>query len=133
MFPSLLGGASTIATDTAQIILMDGDLAKIESLFEISRAFEKNMQSNFLNSMIPGVITLTGVFTMHMGVVRALAVYFTSEIIALTNCMMPMISDELSEDAVSWKVKDDTENAPVEMMCDTIKSESGSEVVPDRA
>ncbi len=92
-----LSGASTVATDTAQIILMDGDLARIESLFEISKAFEKNMQANFINSMIPGVITLTGVFMFHMGLIGALTVYFTSEILALTNCMLPLIKDEISE------------------------------------
>ena len=110
-----LSGASTVATDTAQIILMDGDLARIESLFEISKAFEKNMQANFLNSMIPWVITLTGVFTLHMGVVGALVVYFTSEVIALTNCMMPLIKDELSEDAESWKVNDEEGDDTLEM------------------
>jgi len=124
-----LSGASTVATDTAQIILMDGDLARVESLFEISRAFEKNMQANYLNSMIPGVITLTGVFLFHMGLVGALIVYFTSEIIALTNCMMPLIKDEMSEDAATWKVKDDAECDPVEMVCDPVESEPEPELV----
>jgi len=129
-----LSGASTVATDTAQIILMDGDLARIESLFEISKAFEKNMQANYLNSMIPGVITLSGVFLLHMGVVGALAVYFTSEIIALTNCMMPLIKDEMSEDAAAWKAKDNTEdNDPTEIVYAPDKGESGSELISDRA
>ncbi len=125
-----LSGASTVATDTAQIILMDGDLARIESLFEISKAFEKNMQANYLNSMIPGVITLTGVFTLHMGLVGALLVYYTSEVFALTNCMMPLIKDEMSEDAATWKVNDDTGSDPVETVCDPVESEP--ELVQDR-
>lgn len=127
-----LSGASTVATDTAQIILMDGDLARIESLFEISKAFEKNMQTNFLNSMIPGVITLTGVFTLHMGVVGALIIYFTSEIFALANCMMPLIKDELSEDEATRKVNDDAGDDPVEAVCDPVESEPGPELVSYR-
>lgn len=127
-----LSGASTVATDTAQIILMDGDLARIESLFEISRAFEKNMQTNFLNSMIPGVITLTGVFMFHMGVVGALIVYFTSEILALMNCMVPLIKDEMSEDAAAWKVKDEIGYEPAETVCIPAESEPESGIVPDR-
>lgn len=127
-----LSGSSTVATDTAQVILMDGDLARIESLFEISKAFEKNMQANYLNSMIPGVITLTGVFMLHMGLVGALLVYYTSEIFALTNCMMPLIKDEMSEDAATWKVNDDTGDDPVETVCDPIESEPEPELVPDR-
>ncbi len=124
-----LSGASTVATDTAQVILMDGDLARIESLFEISRAFEKNMQANYLNSMIPGVITLSGVFLLHMGLVGALLVYYTSEIFALTNCMMPLIKDEMSEDAATWKVNNDIATA-VETACEPVESEP--EPVPDR-
>ena len=124
-----LCGSSTVATDTAQVILMDGGLARVESLFEISKAFEKNMKVNFRNSMIPGVITLTGVFTLHMGVVGALLVYFTSEALALTNCMMPLIKDEMAEDDeddVSWKIKDVREDEPVDMMAEYILK-SGTE------
>jgi len=129
-----LSGASTVATDTAQIILMDGDLARIESLLEISKAFEKNMKSNYLNSMIPGVITLTGVFLFHMSLVGALIVYFTSEAFSLTNCMMPLIKDEMSEDAAPWKIKDDTAKEPVDMTLSYLNdSEPEPEAVPDRA
>ena len=128
-----LSGASTVATDTAQVILMDGDLARIESLFEISKEFEKNMQANYLNSMIPGVITLTGVFLFHMGLIGALIVYFTSEALALTNCMMPLIKDEMSEDEASWKIKDDTAKEPVDMtQLYLSKSEPEPELVLDR-
>ncbi len=127
-----LSGASTVATDTAQVILMDGDLAKIESLFEISKAFEKNMQTNYLNSMIPGVITLTGVFALHMGVVGALIVYFTSEIFALTNCMMPLIKDEMSEDAEAWKAKGDGNDLVEIAACDLIESKLEPEVALEK-
>ena len=95
-----LSGASTVATDTAQIVLMDGDLARIESLFEISTAFEANMRANFTLSMVPGVIILSGVFVFNMGLVGALLIYFSSEALALMNCMMPLVKDELSDDKV---------------------------------
>ena len=140
-----LSGASSVATDTAQVILMDGDLAKIESLFEISKAFEKNMQANYRNSMIPGVITLSGVFFLHMGLLGALAIYLTSEVLSLMSCMMPLIKDEMSEDEVTWKLKDETLKEPVDMTLRylenesevdadaEIESKSSSEVVTDIA
>ena len=126
-----LSGASTVAMDTAQIILMDGDLARIESLFEIAKAFEKNMKTNYMLSMVPGVITLSGVFLLHMGVVGALLVYFTSEIVALANCMAPLIKDEISEDTATWKVKDDSGDDPAESVRGHV--ENKPVVVPDRA
>jgi len=126
-----LSGASNVATDTAQVILMDGDLARIESLFEISKAFEKNMQANYRNSMIPGVITLSGVFFLHMGLIGALTIYFTSEVLSLMNCMMPLIKDEMSEEETTWKLKDETVKEPVDMTLKYLENKSGSDAELD--
>lgn len=127
-----LSGASNVAMDTAQVILMDGDLARIESLFEISREFEKNMQTNYMLSMVPGTIILGGVFVFHMGVVGALTIYFTSELIALANCMLPLIKDEMSEDAASWKVKHDKQDDPAEQISTQQENKPEPEAIPDR-
>ncbi len=92
-----LRGASSVATDTAQIILMDRDLRKLKSIFEISRFFEANMRTNYLTSMIPGVITLAGVFFFHMGVIGSLVVYYSSKMVGLTNAMLPLVKHENTE------------------------------------
>jgi len=89
-----LRGASSVATDTAQIILMDGDLKKLKSLFEISRFFETNMRNNYLSSIIPGVITLTGVFLFNMGLAGGMLVYFSAKMVGLTNTMLPLIKHQ---------------------------------------
>jgi len=89
-----LRGASSVATDTAQIILMNRDLKKLKSVFEISRFFESNMRTNYLTSMIPGVITLAGVFFFHMGVVGGLVVYYSAKTLGLTNAMLPLVKHE---------------------------------------
>jgi len=92
-----LSGASTAATDTAQIILMDGDLQKLKTLFEISQSFEANMHTNYLTSTIPGVISLGGVFLFNMGVVGGLTIYFTAKMVGLANSMLPLIEYENNE------------------------------------
>jgi Cu2+-exporting ATPase len=92
-----LRGASSVATDTAQIILMNRDLKKLKSIFEISRFFESNMRTNYLTSMIPGVITLSGVFFFHMGVVGGLVVYYSAKTLGLTNAMLPLVKHENTE------------------------------------
>ena len=89
-----LRGASSVATDTAQIILMDGDLKKLKSLFEISRFFEANMRTNYLTSIIPGAITLAGVFLFNMGLAGSMLVYFSSKMLGLTNAMLPLVKHE---------------------------------------
>lgn len=89
-----LRGASSVATDTAQIILMDGDLKKLKSLFEISRFFEANMRTNYLTSIIPGAITLAGVFLFNMGLAGGMLVYFSAKMVGLTNAMLPLLKHE---------------------------------------
>lgn len=86
-----LRGASTVATDTAQIVLMDGDLTKLKTLFKISKSFENNMRTNYLNSMIPGALTLGGVFLFGMGIAGGMGIYFTAKLVGLANTMLPLV------------------------------------------
>ncbi|MGB5736155.1 MAG: HAD-IC family P-type ATPase, partial [Thiohalocapsa sp.] len=92
-----LKGASTAATDTAQVILMDGNLEKLENLFEISKDFEAGMRGNYLNSVVPGVITLGGVFLFHFGLAGSMVVYFSSKLYGLMHCMLPLVRVEMQE------------------------------------
>lgn len=89
-----LCGASSVATDTAQIILMEGNLKKLKSLFEISKFFEANMRTNYLTSIIPGAITLAGVFLFNMGLAGGMLVYFSAKMVGLTNAMLPLVKHE---------------------------------------
>jgi len=100
-----LSGASTIATDTAQIVLMDGDLNKLKNLFEISKSFEKSMKNNFLASMIPGVITLSGVYFFKMRLAGSLVVYFGSKMVGLTSAMLPLVKHEADDDLMIEREK----------------------------
>ena len=62
-----LQGASTIATDTAQIILMDKSLKQLTHLFDISDYLRDNLNVGFLTTIVPGVITIGGVFFLSFG------------------------------------------------------------------
>ncbi len=95
-----LRGASTVATDTAQIILMDGNLEKLKSLLQISHSFEANMRNNYLASIVPGIITMTGVFFFQMGLAGSLVVYFSSKIVGLANTMLPLAKQATNKTAV---------------------------------
>jgi len=86
-----LRGASTAATDTAQIILMDGNLNKLKPLFEIAQAFESNMRTNYWLAIVPGVTCLGGLFFFHLGVVGGMATYYTGKVVGLGNTMLPLL------------------------------------------
>lgn len=86
-----LRGASTVATDTAQIVLMDGSLTKLSQLFEIAADFEANMKRNLITSIIPGVICLGGVFFLNFGLYSGFLLYNLGFAAGLTNAMLPAL------------------------------------------
>jgi Cu2+-exporting ATPase len=94
-----LRGASTAATDTAQIILMDGQLNKLKPLFEIAHAFESNMRTNYWLAIAPGVTCLGGLFFFHLGVVGGIATYYTGKVVGLGNTMLPLLEYAENDEA----------------------------------
>jgi heavy metal translocating P-type ATPase len=84
-----LRGASTVATDTAAIILMDSHLNQLDHLFEIAKEFNTNMKNNLNFSIIPGFLCWGGVFFLHFGIVSTVLVYDASLLIGVWNAMSP--------------------------------------------
>jgi len=70
-----LGGASTIAIDTAQIILMDSNLDKLIKLFDLSENLEENFKKSVLWDVVPNAVCIGGAFFFHLGIYGALAIY----------------------------------------------------------
>jgi Cu2+-exporting ATPase len=70
-----LNSASSIAADTAQIVLMDDSLQQFPKLFELSESLEKNFKKSLLWDVIPNMINIGGAFFFHLGVYGALGIY----------------------------------------------------------
>ena len=66
-----LSGATTIATDAAQIVLMEQGLARLPELLALSRQFDRTMHQGFWSTMIPGMVCVGGVFFLHFGIVAS--------------------------------------------------------------
>lgn len=66
-----LRGATTIATDTAQVVLMDHNLAKLGTLFDLAHQFKRTIHQIFWATLVPGVILVGGVFFLHFGIISA--------------------------------------------------------------
>ena len=86
-----LRGAATVATDTAQIILMDQSLRRIPQLFELARKLDCNMKNNLLASVIPGIICISGVYILHIGVVAGEILFYMGLGGGIANAMRPLI------------------------------------------
>jgi Cu2+-exporting ATPase len=99
-----LSGASSAATDTAQIVLTDGKLTKIPELFQLSDKFERTMQKNLMLSFIPGCLIIPGVFFFNIGPMLSMSISYFISFIGLGNIVWslmkyqdtPEISNKLS-------------------------------------
>ncbi|MEN8219986.1 MAG: heavy metal translocating P-type ATPase [Pseudomonadota bacterium] len=85
-----LSGASTIATDTAQIVLMDANLERLLDLLQITQALDENMKTNLTVSTIPGVIGIGSVFLFHLGFMTSVVLYALGLFTGVANTMRPM-------------------------------------------
>ncbi len=83
-----LRGASTAATDTAQIVLMDSSLTQLAHLFDIAQSFEANMQVNLMTAILPGVICIGGIFFLHFGIFAGLILYNLSLYAGVSNALL---------------------------------------------
>lgn len=56
-----LRGATTVATDTAQIILMEGNLNQLLHLFELAKEFERNLKLNIRFTAGVSIVAMSGI------------------------------------------------------------------------
>jgi len=85
-----LSGATSIATDTAQIVLMDGSLKRIPDLIDISINLERNLQNSLLINIIPGAITIASAFLFRIDIIAALIISQGGLAVGVVNAMLPL-------------------------------------------
>jgi Cu2+-exporting ATPase len=86
-----LSGASTIATDTAQIILMGEDLNQLCDLFQLAYEFDKTIQQGFHAVLTPTVIGIGGAFFLTFDVMDTIILKQLGLTIGLLNATYPLI------------------------------------------
>lgn len=85
-----LRGASAVATDTAQVILMDESLAQLPQLLAMSRAFDRNLKRTFALQLIPACLCASGVFLFHWGFTYSVLFNQAGLVSGLYNTMLPL-------------------------------------------
>jgi heavy metal translocating P-type ATPase len=86
-----LEGASSAATDTAQVIFMDGTLAPMRMLFQTCDALERTMRGNLALSIVPGVINIAGIYLLHFTLPLSMALFYTGTLAGLANSILPLV------------------------------------------
>ncbi len=86
-----LRGATTIATDTAQIVLMDQGLRRVSSLLDLAEEFDKTIRAGIIVTFIPGVICIGGVFLLGFGIYAAEILFQLGLFCGLGVAMKPLL------------------------------------------
>jgi len=85
-----LRGASSIATDMAQVVLMDGTLSHLCDVFDISKELNAGLRHSLLFWAGFGVANITMIAFLHFGIVRATLFYGTALGLSIVHAMQPL-------------------------------------------
>jgi Cu2+-exporting ATPase len=85
-----LRGASSIATDTAQVVFMEESLAKICTLFDLSNGLESNVQRSWYLILLPNSFCIAGVFLFGFNIWHSVFFNNVSALLSLANGMVPL-------------------------------------------
>ena len=93
-----LRGASSIAVDTAQIILMDEKLSHLSDLFTYAHKFHTNVNAAFALVTVPMLIGMGGVLFLGFGLAQTIVVNLISLGAGVTNSMIPLLTARIKDD-----------------------------------
>lgn len=85
-----LRGATTVATDTAQLVFMDDKLWKLCEFIDISKQLEHNINTSWVIILIPNLFCIAGAFFLGFGVMASVLANNVAAIGALANGLRPL-------------------------------------------
>ena len=88
-----LRGAAEVATDAADIVFMNGDLANFDLLFEISDNLRTNVRRSFGLILVPNTICIIGAMFGVVGLTSSLILNNGFNFLACMNGMLPYFDE----------------------------------------
>ena len=85
-----LRGASSAATDTAQVVFMEDSLNKLLQLHDVSRDLHRNINTSWGLIVIPNLICIAGAFFAGFGVMHSMVLNQIGGMLALGNGLLPL-------------------------------------------
>jgi Cu2+-exporting ATPase len=85
-----LRGASSIATDTAQVVFMEEGLSKLCELRDIAHKLDQNVKRSWSLILAPNIACIAGVFTLGFGIMTSVVTNNVAALAALANGLMPL-------------------------------------------
>lgn len=85
-----LRGASSVATDTAQVVFMEDNLRKLLQLHDVSRDLNRNITRSWGLIVVPNLICIAGAFVAGFGVMHSMVFNQIGGMLALANGLLPL-------------------------------------------
>jgi heavy metal translocating P-type ATPase len=85
-----LRGASTLATDTAQVVFLEEGLSRLCEFRAIACALDRNVDRSWSMILAPNIACIAGVFTMGFGIMASVATNNVAALAALANGVLPL-------------------------------------------
>lgn len=100
-----LRGAATIATDTAQVILLDGSLERLVQMFELSSGLRNTIRVNLGLAMVAPTVAIVGTYFIGLGLTPIMVVSDSFILIGLASSMWPKFRHKLAsgEWTLAWQ------------------------------
>jgi len=86
-----LSGSTAIATDVAQIVLLDGTLLHLPYLFRLSSGLHRNLQRSLVINVVPSAVVLYGVLLHNFGMLLSVVVSQSPLVLGAANAYIPFI------------------------------------------
>jgi len=85
-----MSGATAIATDTAQIVLMDGSLKQLITLFDLAKQHKHTVDRSFFMTLVPTSIAVGGIVFLHFGITASIMLYYSGLVVGMGNAALPL-------------------------------------------
>lgn len=85
-----LRGASSVATDTAQVVFMEDSLIKLLQLHDVSSALQRNINASWGLILVPNLLCVAGAFFAGFGVMHSMVFNQIGGMLALGNGLLPL-------------------------------------------
>jgi len=85
-----LRGASSVATDTAQVVFMEDSLIKLLQLHDVSSDLNRNISTSWALILIPNLVCIAGAFVAGFGVMHSMVFNQIGGVLALGNGLLPL-------------------------------------------
>jgi heavy metal translocating P-type ATPase len=85
-----LRGASSVATDVAQVVFMEDNLSKLLQLHDVSRDLHRNIRTSWGLILVPNLLCVAGAFVAGFGVMHSMVFNQIGGMLAVGNGLRPL-------------------------------------------